>query len=541
MTVTDLAAAPASQEDLSTAETDEGSLHRWPGYAPLSAADAERLLGRDDEIAGIVRMIERPKTGQAAVVWLHGPSGCGKTSLIQAGICPALSDGLGEGFRAIRVVPELGDDASAVIDAIAGAILKESPEEDDMSLDFDHRTRQFSLLHSQDPAEATEYLASCFKRSRPAGVDDPEKSKCLVVLDDFDAFAPDEASIFPGDETWQQEHLRPVIRFILDIIMTGAFPCVIALRSPNMEATKSALAMCDIPNLGTWYPIEMPDLKTIRPFFQSAPAELHDSDHVNVEPMLLDSLIEDAGGTGMGIPFISETLRKLSDLDPGAEDLSTADAGWAGGGIWAKFALAAESAVPTNLDDDSLGELMLSLQKKIRSGERKGESIPSKAQYLDVTTRSRANRVLVDNLIDARVLTLSGTSLDTAEVEWSVPEAPHKWERAKRWLKEEDGRLDTAQRFETKREEWEKEERSPVLLVHASRALSDARTLLAHHEKRPFLSEEVFEYLEASLEMDVRLSGEIRSEKVGGNLIKWGGIALGVVLLIFLIWFFFLR
>ena len=127
-----------------------------PAMNHITDVDAKRLPGRDDEIAKIVRTFSRPKLGQAGLVWLHGPSGCGKTSLIQARICPALQEGFGDGFQAIRETPENGDDPAALIEAIAGKILSESPDEDGLALDLQHRMRQFSLLHGQDSAEAAE-------------------------------------------------------------------------------------------------------------------------------------------------------------------------------------------------------------------------------------------------------------------------------------------------------------------------------------------------------------------------------------------------
>lgn len=363
---------------------------------------------------------------------------------------------------------------------------------------------------------------------------------CLVVIDELDRFAPEGGSCLPDNESWQKNQLCPVLLFLHELVLTGVFPALVAMRSLNMESVKSGLTLCEFGTLGTWIGIAPPTLEAVNSFFRKAPAELIDSDHVNVEPMLLDALVEDAGSTPMGIPFVSETLRQLSEIDPVAEDISTADAGWAGG-ISEKYPAAAEGAVPDELDEVTLGELMLSLQRRVKSGSKKGETIFSTANYGELIQRSDLCRVFVDNLVNARVLHLTGNSLASAEIQWSVPNALNDWKRASLWLNEEDRRLSTAQRFEDKRSEWEDEDRTPVLLEHATHALNDARNLLAHHERRPFLSDEVIEFLHESLEIDERLTSEIKSEEMGGKLKKWGGVAAIVIVVLILIWAIFLR
>ncbi|NNE93303.1 MAG: ATP-binding protein [Verrucomicrobiales bacterium] len=531
------ATATGAEERAGSSSTTE---QRWPGYAPLSLADAPRLAGREADVTRIVKIFERPKSGQAALVWLHGPAGAGKTSLIEAGVRPALAADYGEGFHYVRVTPKGGDDPLSVIHAIADGILHESPEGGDLALDFEHRIRQFTLLHGQDPTEATEYLASCFKRSRRAGAKS-ERSICLIALDELEEFGPDGAALLPSkDEGWLKSRLQPVLNFLHDLLMTGLFPCVVSLRSVNTDAVKAGLTGLGHPSLGTWVSIKHPDLGEVRNFFQTAPADLMDTDHVSVEPMLLDALYEDVGNSPAGIPFVSETLRRLSEIDPAADSLSTADAGWAGG-IAEKYAAAADLAVGDLPDHDAMGELMLALQKRVRSRGTTSDAVASKARYLDVIETSRETRDLVNRLINARVLSLTGTSGERAEIAWAIPEALREWDRAREWLEREDRRLETARRFDIKRGEWEKEERTPVLLEHACHALGDARKLIAHHERRPFLSDEVLDYLEVSLRIDEKLRGEIRKEKTQKMLLKYGVITAGAILLIFLIWFLFFR
>ena len=138
-------------------------------------------------------------------------------------------------------------------------------------------------------------------------------------------------------------------------------------------------------------------------------------------------------------------------------------------------------------------------------------------------------------LIDARFLALNGHSLDQARVSWVFPKALSHWAEAKRWIERHDRLLARAAEFERARQRWEEEERSPVCLLLATRAVDDARDLLDYHIRRPFLTDPLIEYLRESIAIEGRLVEEIR--KIAW--IKRGAVAAGVVLLGLLAWVVF--
>ncbi|MYT25710.1 AAA family ATPase, partial [Streptomyces sp. SID7760] len=59
---------------------------------PTSLA-ADRLLGRDEELAGLAAAADRARAGRAQVVLISGEAGIGKSSLLEAAVRQLPSQG----------------------------------------------------------------------------------------------------------------------------------------------------------------------------------------------------------------------------------------------------------------------------------------------------------------------------------------------------------------------------------------------------------------------------------------------------------------
>lgn len=68
---------------------------RYPGTRPFAEEDQKLFFGRDNDIAGLTRMVDLRSS-----VTLFGQSGLGKSSLISAGLIPSLME---EGYLPIRI------------------------------------------------------------------------------------------------------------------------------------------------------------------------------------------------------------------------------------------------------------------------------------------------------------------------------------------------------------------------------------------------------------------------------------------------------
>lgn len=525
-------------------EQGDGWTGAWPGIAPLVFGDGYPLIGRDVEVDRLERLLLKPKAGQRPMVWLHGDSGVGKTSLVGAGLIPRISDALGESFEWVLHHPARSENVEDLIFSTAEAILTKAVVGGSGPAPLETRMRQFCLLLEQDSVEsAAEYLASCFRQAMAVARGREEDTLCLLVLDQLDRLGP-EGDVFPGEDSdWGEVNLTPLINFLSELCLTGVFACVAVVRSPNFAIFKKAVEDSGIQGFGSSVRVMLLEVAEVKQFFELMPAPYAESGVVETAPELIELLFETGSKKDGLVPFVSETLRRLTEMDPAAEKLMVEDARWAGG-MERSFSFTAENAIQYHgmagshetffqlmsmlyPDDDLAGDYTRKDSAHLNAKE---------VAYIDIGKR-RDLREMVDVLVDARAITLKGDSPQQARFTWALPEGLKEWPRSGTWIERHDRLLDLAKKYDEMRGEWEKEERSQVRLLHASTAIRDARDLLDYHRQRPILTEALIEYLEESLSLHEKLEGV---SQVKTHWLKKAGIiagaALALLLLILLLW-----
>lgn len=511
----------------------ESGNRRWPGLSPFRVEEGDRFFGRDDEIAELARLFERPKSGQNALVWLHGPPGVGKTSLVMAGLIPRLHKSWGNDIGTLLLAPEGDESGRGLIEEIAESILSISPTE--ASTSRSARLRQFELLLEEDQAEAAEFLAACYRKTGEADAKQRGNSVCLLVLDDIEKMAPAaHRYLLPTDDTnWIHNELGAVLSFLHLLTMTGAFPVMVTMGSQSLPVIQQALTAVEKPNFGSWVELNQLSPKDLRPFFASSP-EVDEAHQVTVSNELFDVIVLDSKRQPAVLPFISEALRDRCLREPDAAQLTIGDHE-AGSGMGKKFAEVAQ-AVFEMLPSEAQAQLP-KMMMLLRPNTGKGEF--TKCRYRDLAEQGEDMLTLVNALITGRVLQLTGTSAEESKVSFAIPAAVPQWTAAKDWLEQDAFFADQVDEFRERLDLWNSHHQTPVYLIHAPKALARANEILEYHRSRPFLDPGIVDYFEQSMAMSSELDtlqSEIRMKRAlivgGATLLLLILIAGGVYLLL---------
>jgi len=270
----------------------------YPGLRPFRRDEAEIFFGREEHIDQLL-----DKLGDTKFVAVLGTSGSGKSSLVRAGLLPALDSGFLARAGARWSVAELrpGDSPLA---RLAEAMVRDTEW---------GRGYARSLPSAADPVHA---LTKDLDRGPMAlpwllGVRPlPEKTRLLIVVDQFEELfryhrtgSADEACAFVERLLAAAEH--PDIYVV--ITMRSDFLGDCALYAGLPEAINAGLFLT--PRLAGE---QMADAIQF-------PARVFGGE---VEPLLVNRLLEAAGGEMDQLPLLQHALMRLWEMDDGDRILS---------------------------------------------------------------------------------------------------------------------------------------------------------------------------------------------------------------------------
>jgi hypothetical protein len=248
----------------------------YPGMRPYAADDADHFHGRDTEIDDL---LGRLRAGEREI-YVIGPSGSGKSSLVRAGLLPRLARG------AARLGPFLvramrpGERPAARLDELLEV------------------SRVAEAIAT--PAEAVAALLA----GRALG------SSVLIVIDQleelFTLADADERARFQGTLRALRDAPRCVVVFTLRADFFGAF-----MESPLWTDRRGRISRIEVSPLRGDALCEA----IVRPARDLG---------IDVEPMLLQRLLADAGSEPGVLPLLQETLVQLWDRRQG-QTLTLAD------------------------------------------------------------------------------------------------------------------------------------------------------------------------------------------------------------------------
>ncbi|HRX53556.1 MAG TPA: ATP-binding protein [Verrucomicrobiales bacterium] len=420
-----------------------------------------QIIGRSEELDQLCHQILRSRSAQRPFVWITGDSGCGKTTLVEEGLIPLFSQQLGPAFTSTKIIPHRGEQVLDFVLRLVEALIKPTSSAPDKTrsqgtmtvTSVQSRINQFTLLLEEDPAEACEYLEAYVKQAalRHAG-----EHRHLIFIDGFDRLCPDGLLAPPLNHDWYSEALTPLVQFLQQLTWQTLFLIVTTLRTPNVESFRNVLNPHLRQQPGSWIPLKpMTSMKS--------------------------------GDFPAAWKFLEPPLQSTEE---------SRSAPLTGPARWAE---SAEKAFAAYLRDDketSLDRLFRLL-----------DEIPDQSiSCLDLAKRSPETRRLADHFIDAQVIQLTGETPETASFAWSLPDGLLAWDRFRHWQNAKLTLDKELEKLEAKRQSWEANEESQVLLIHASKLLERAIVLLERHDWHPFLPPALERYLRESVSLREQLT-----------------------------------
>ena len=490
----------------------------FPGLESFRDTDADAAIffGRSAEIAQCLEDLrEMRATGDRRAYAIQGASGSGKSSLLKAGVLPrlrrerawlalrnfrpgtdpllglagAISDtaaDLGESRSPGAIRNALLDawrtanaDAKVALSALPAALAADAPA---ARQDAIERARLVRLRAALDSATA-------ILRARA----DRLSATILIAMDQGEELARADGD--SGDAL--ADYLRSALA---DLSQDGEpllWMVCFTVRSDSFQELQAAARFCGIPTR----PADIRSLPLFR--FCHAIEQPAGRYGVELEPKLVDALIEDASG-GDALPLLAFTLQRLwrqffVEGRIRLENYATV------GKLHGLIEDAAEralrgldpSAPQGPLQDDvPLG----GAQDRAAAGvfvpalaqvNERGGAVRRVAEYTDFDA---AGRRLIAHFDKWRLVVRSGTTLEVAhEAMFRV------WPRFKSWLAPEKARLEALRSLESAAAAWSARGRAAHELIHRGRRLAEASWLerFKHYKQQLDRNPEALAYLTA--------------------------------------------
>jgi hypothetical protein len=433
----------------------------FPGLESFGDTDADAALffGRSPEIAQCLEDLrEMRASGDRRAYAIVGPSGSGKSSLMLAGVLPRLRREQGwlalRSFRPgadpllsfadslARTSVELGEArASGTIrDALLGAYRRKENLRDALDaviapLKLRSNRPESTVLIAMDQSE---------ELARAEG----ESGACLGLILKA-ALAPNSA----GEAA--QYSVMLTVRTDSFVELQGA---------PHFEGVVTRTA----------------DIRTLPVYrFDNAIEQPAARYGVEIEPDLIEALMEDAGGRD-ALPLLAFTLQRLwqqYEADRRIRKVHYVSIGKLSGLIEDAAERALRGFDPTAQQGPLTGRIS---DGKDKLAQR--TFVPSLAQFNErgaairrvaqTSTFSEDSRALLEWFDKWRLVTTNGGS-----VEVSHESMFREWPRFRRWLEPEKAKLETLRGLESAAASWVSKDRSEDDLIHSGRRLRQARNL----------------------------------------------------------------
>jgi WD40 repeat protein len=449
---------------------DEPDRAPYRGWEPLEEVDAAVYFGRDAEL---VRAMDKlrgmRKSADEALFVILGPSGCGKSSFLRAGLLPRLrrtdrdfvvldrvvrpethmltgENGLAEAIHATRArlglrKPLLADIKEACLNDAAGVC--------DLLLD---------IQHAAAPPGPKD------------GPEDPGFPTVVIPVDQAEELFSDDA----GQEA-------PRFLDMIDLYSRGDFArqlsliVAITIRTDRHQALQTAKQLAEAKSVVFDDLKPMPQGQFREVIVGPARRATEGGSKLEVDPALVNQLLEDCTGGADTLPLLALTLARLFKEYGGDGDLMLAEYERMGG---------MRDVVQTEVDT------ILSQDPKKRQ-ERLARLRPAFVPWLatfnrdsDVPVRRVAKwdhmpeeaADLLQQFVDKRLL-MRDSRRGGDVVEIALESLVRQWKELKGWLEEERAELKMADSLQQTAAEWEDQDRNDEYLLPGKR-LADAERLL---------------------------------------------------------------
>lgn len=411
---------PSIAREVSAEEPFDGI--PFPGLHAFTPQDAPIFFGRGRETDMLTARLLQSKTRFLAVV---GASGSGKSSLVGAGLIPRLAHISGENrWVVVRFTPdEVG--AKDPFASLTAAVLRELPKLDG---------RRWGRKLHDDPSSISGLIDDALQ-------DAPDDAQFLLFIDQFE-------ELFT---TVRAEYINPLLTLIQATQQHGRSRVVITMRGDFYGIAIENLRMAELLKEST-FPLAAPGSGALHEMI-TRPAERAG---VTFEPNLVERILSDSGTEPGALALTAFALHEL-------------------------YTLCKETRIITHAAYESLGEVKGAIGQRSEA-VFKALSIPAQKALPAVfrelisvnddgtATRQRAPLYkfanlsgadeLIRELVDARLLTSSGSIHESPHVEVAHEALLRSWDRLVDWVESTRDDLRLLRQVRLAADEWERNQRS---------------------------------------------------------------------------------
>jgi serine/threonine protein kinase len=373
----------------------------YAGLSSFQEADAHRFFGRSREIAAMTqRITDRPLLG------VVGGSGAGKSSFVRAGLIPALKRS-GEAWESHVIRP--GRNPLAALATLVAPLLSNTDSVDDELAE----QRKIEARLREEPGYVGAVLRARARR---------EKKRILVFVDQFEELY---TLVADADE---RRAFTTCLSGIADDA-TAPTRVTLSIRSDFLDRVAEDQHFMAELSQGLFF-LNAPDRDGLKEAIVQ-PAER--AGYRFESPQIVDQMLEHLASTQGALPLLQFAATKLWELRDAARKLLTLQSYEAIGGIAGALASHADRVV-SELSPQAKS-LARALLLRLVTPERT-RAVVSVDELRELSRDPREVQVLVDQLVQARLLTVQtgGASGNTVEI---VHESLlHSWPTLRRWLEE---------------------------------------------------------------------------------------------------------
>ena len=479
----------------------------FPGLESFDDTDADAAIffGRSAEIAQCLEELREYRAngdqlayarGARAFV-IHGASGSGKSSLLKAGLLPRLRRE--RGWLALRCFRPGADPLLNFAEAIAKPIVQGRAPASAGAIntalledwrgakqEFDHARARVANLAPDERASATSEAQLAFLKALKSQLD-AQLTKIKVDADRVDATVL--ISMDQGEELARAsgESADALADYLKAALLPGdggpaPYAVVLTVRSDSFPEIQAAQRFEGIATRTF-------DLRTLPTYRFDAAIEQPASRYgVEIEPILVDALMEDAKGAET-LPLLAFALQRLwrqFEVEKRIRKSHYESFGKLAG----LLADAAERAL-RGIDPDA-SQRPLDSRIAVGSAQDKQAArtfVPGLAQVNDRGAAMRriariedledGEKTLLDHFDHWRLVVKSGETVEVAHEALF-----NEWPRFLEWLKPERERLDALRGLESAAASWDAHGRRSYDLTHGGRRLADVRRLLHRRDYR---------------------------------------------------------
>jgi WD40 repeat protein len=407
--------ATLAEFDPNLAPELDDALCPYVGLDAFREGDHAIFFGRQRTVAEIVALL-----ADRRLVAVVGPSGSGKSSVVRAGVIPALRDGALPGSAQWRSYPPIVPGANPLTSL---ARLLAPPDAGDTWAD-----QQVAAMLSS-PGHLAKLVAA---------LGDTPALICVDQFEELFTLCEDERERDAFIDNLIDLSDRPDVSHCVILTMRSDFEAFVA-REPALQERFAAgrVPLTPLSAAELREAIERPALKVGLKF----------------EDGVIDALLHDLLGEPAALPLLQFTLLKL--WENRARNRVTYEAYQRLGGGRLALARSADEFYAGLIPEEQVTARRI-LLRMIRPGEGlevTSNRIRRAALYRANEAHDRIDRVL-DKLIRARLVRVSGTGADDQQIEVAHEALVRNWPTLVDWLEDERSALSTRRRLEAKAAEW---------------------------------------------------------------------------------------